>query len=181
VERHCFADAQRVRLLDGTEVWVRRLDASDIDAVIKLHERLTAHEQYLRFFVAHPPFLETFARTVVKCDRNKCAVGAFDSGRLIAIANYVATNEPGVAEVAVAVAHQDHLRGVATELLERLGAIAVGNGIHCFVADVLAENLAMRKVLADARWPYTTQFEGPVRSIRIDLRNIGGQDTSSPG
>jgi L-amino acid N-acyltransferase YncA len=56
----------------------------------------------------------------------------------VSVANYVASNNPDVAEVAVAVAHRHHLRGVATTLLQRLAKIALCNGIRTFTADVLA-------------------------------------------
>jgi L-amino acid N-acyltransferase YncA len=79
------------------------------------------------------------------------------------------STEPGVAEVAVAVAHEDHLRGVATSLLRRLGEIARNNGIHSLTADVLAENVAMLRVLSDAGWRHTTHLDGSVLSIKLDL------------
>jgi RimJ/RimL family protein N-acetyltransferase len=168
----CLDDAETVTLLDGAEVFVRRLNGRDVDAVIQLHQRLTDHEQYLRFFVTHPAYLETFASKVVQCNDKQCALGAFDSDGLIGVANYVLSGEPGVAEVAVAVAHEDHLRGVATTLLRRLGKIALSNGIHFFVADVLAENVSMLKVLSDAGWRHTTDFDGQVMSILIDLADV---------
>jgi GNAT superfamily N-acetyltransferase len=167
-----MAGAEKVTLLDGTDVSVRRLNARDVDAVKQLHERLTDREQYFRFFIAHPAYLETFASKVVQCNDEQCALGAFEADGLIGVANYVLSREPGVAEVAVAVAHQDHLRGVATALLRQLGKIARSKGIRFFVADVLAENVPMLKVLSDAGWRHTTDFDGLVMSIRIDLRDV---------
>jgi acetyltransferase (GNAT) family protein len=41
-------------------------------------------------------------------------------------------------EVAVVVAHNEHLRGVGTALLRRLGEIARENGVHHLIAEVLA-------------------------------------------
>jgi RimJ/RimL family protein N-acetyltransferase len=158
-----------VRLLDGAQVCVRRLDKGDIDAVIELHKHLSDREQYLRFFVVHPAYLEKFAEKLAQRDPRHCALGAFDSGRLIGVANYVVADKPDVAEVAVAVAHREHLRGVATVLLHRLGIIALRNGIHTFTADVLPDNTAMLKLLSDAGWTYTTRLEESVLSIRIDL------------
>ncbi|MDI3315322.1 MAG: GNAT family N-acetyltransferase [Mycobacterium sp.] len=167
---------EKVRLLDGAEVVLRRLDRGDTAAVLELHRRLTAREQYLRFFIPSPAYLETFAAKVVECNQNQWALGAFESGRLIGVANYVVSADPGVAEVAVAVAHEDHLRGVATALLRSLAKIALDNGIHSFTADVLAENSAMLKVLFDAGWRYSTQRDGPVISLQIDLTQLQALD-----
>jgi Acetyltransferase (GNAT) family len=82
------------------------------------------------------------------------AIGAFDAGRLIGVANYVvAKDDPHAAEVAIAVAHDDHRAGVGTALFKQLGQIAASHGIRCFTADVLAENNLMRQVVRDIGWP----------------------------
>lgn len=158
---------------------MRRLDGQDTEAVMELHNQLTDRERYQRFFVADPPFLDEFARKVVLCDQQHWALGAFDGERLIGIANYVVSSKPDVAEVAIAVAHHDHLRGVATALLRELAMIAVGNGIHRFTADVLAVNGPMLKVLSDADWRHTTRFRGPVLSIGIDLSQFADELASA--
>ena len=51
--------------------------------------------------------------------------------------------------MAVALAHQDHLRGVGTALLHQLAQVARSKGIRFFTAYVLAENAPMLKVLRD--------------------------------
>jgi RimJ/RimL family protein N-acetyltransferase len=175
-ESRCVNDTEKVMLLDGAEMLVRGLDRSDTSAVLELHRRLTEREQYLRFFIPNPAYLETFADKVVECNRDQWALGAFESGRLIGVANYVVSNDPSVAEVAVAVAHEDHLRGVATALLRSLAKIALGNGIHCFTADVLAENSEMLKVLFDAGWRHSMRRDGPVIRLRIDLTELQALD-----
>ena len=67
------------------------------------------------------------------------------------------------------VAHDEHLRGVGTALLRRLGDIARTNGLHHLVAEVLSENHLMRRVISDAGWPCTRQLEGSVLHVEIDL------------
>lgn len=165
----CLENSVDVELLDGSVISIRRLDSGDIDAVMGLHQQLTDRERYFRFFAVHPTYLTTFAEKVVECDERHCALGAFESGRLIGVANYVVLNKPDIAEVAVAVAHQDHLRGVATALLRRLAQTALGNGVRSFTADVLSANAAMLKVLSDAGWQHTVRRDDSVLTIRIDL------------
>jgi RimJ/RimL family protein N-acetyltransferase len=102
-------------------------------------------------------------------------LGLSSPERLIGVANYFAVNDPDhVAEVAIAVVHADHLRGVATSLLRCLGKLALSNGIHYFDADVLAANVGMRRVISDAEWRHTTRFDGDVLHIRIDLTDVNG-------
>jgi RimJ/RimL family protein N-acetyltransferase len=123
----------------------------------------------MRFFIAHPSFMTELAEKLLEVDRCHCALGAFEKGRLLGVANYVAAPDGDIAEVAVAVAHAEHLRGVATALLRLLAEVARSNGIRAFTADVLAENSAMLKVLADAGWRHTTRLEGSVLKLRIEL------------
>jgi GNAT superfamily N-acetyltransferase len=169
----CLDRAVVVKLLDGASICLRRLGVADIDAVIELHKQLSDRERYLRFFVVHPAYLQAFAERVVRCDALHCGLGAFESGRLIGVANYVVADKPEIAEVAVAVAHRDHLRGVATALLVRLGTIARRHGVATFTADVLPDNTAMLKVLSDAGWLHTTRRDGSVLSVRIGLSQLG--------
>jgi RimJ/RimL family protein N-acetyltransferase len=176
--RH-YDEAMHVCLRDGTTIIVRRLEPDDFDAVMQLHQRFTERETYMRFFVAHPARLDKFMHELVECDETQCAVGGFEAGQLIGVANYALSSEPGLAEVAVAVAHEDHLRGVATVLLKRLGEVAISNGIHTFTADVLVENTGMLKVISDVGWRHTSQFDGPVLDITIDLS--GSKDPYARG
>jgi RimJ/RimL family protein N-acetyltransferase len=163
-------------LLDGSEISIRRLKAVDGDNIVRLYETLTDDERYYRFFTMRPAHLQAWARSIAECRENQCSLGAFDSEKLLGVANYFACKDPGYAEVAIVVAHSEHLRGVGTALLRRLGETARQNGFHYFVADVLAENHPMLRVLSDGGWPCTRHLEGSVLSIEIDLDAIKGSD-----
>jgi RimJ/RimL family protein N-acetyltransferase len=152
VRRECLDEASVATLRDGSTVLLRRLDAADIDAVIALHDALSDHERYLRFFTMRPAYLKTLARKLTQRSDTDYALGAFDSGELIGLANYVVCHDAATAEVAMVVAHNYHLRGVGTALLRRLSHIARSNAIQHFVGDVLVENQRMHKVLRDTGW-----------------------------
>jgi L-amino acid N-acyltransferase YncA len=159
-------------LLDGGLVSLRRLDWDDLDGIIALSETLTESERYLRFFTAHPT-LKSWARSLAERSNKQFALGAFESGRLIGVASYFMCNEPGCAEVAIVVAHQEHMRGVGTVLLGRLGQIARDNGLDRLVADVLTENYLMRKVMSDAGWPCTIHADGSELRVDVNLAELG--------
>ena len=165
-------DASQATLLDGSVATIRRLESSDFDQIVQLSETLTDRDRYLRFFTMHPADLEAWARSLTERSSERYSLGAFDSGRLIGVANYATCRTPGDAEVAVVVAHDEHLRGVGTALLRQLGLVARRNGLHHFVADVLAENYLMFKVMSDAGWPSTRHLDGSVLHIDVDLDNI---------
>jgi hypothetical protein len=96
---HTTAGEAAVNLIDGRRVSLRRLGAEDTDAVLALYEQLPERDRYLRFFTTHPANLDQFARRLTEPDSGWCAIGAFDAGRLIGVANYVvADDDPHVAE-----------------------------------------------------------------------------------
>jgi RimJ/RimL family protein N-acetyltransferase len=172
IEMSTSADDSAATLLDGGLVSLRRLDRDDLGAVIALSETLTESERYFRFFTAYPAYLKNWARSLAERSNKQFALGAFESGRLIGVASYFMCNEPGCAEVAIVVAHQEHMRGVGTVLLGRLGQIARDNGLERFVADVLAENHLMRKVMSDAGWPCTIHADGSELRVDVDLAEL---------
>lgn len=162
------------RLKDEACVEIRRLAIPDYDAVVRLSETLTEHECYLRFFTMHPGYLDEWARSLTEQREDLFAIGAFEDGALIGIANYALTRTAGCAEIAVLVAHDQHERGVGTALLQSLGHAAVAHGLHYFVADVLAENYLMLKVISDIGWPWTRHLDSAVFRIELDLANLDG-------
>lgn len=137
---------------------------------MNLYDTLTDEERYFRFFAMHPAHLADWAKSLTLPKTGQYSLGAFGVGRLLGVANYVVcTPKPDVAEVAVVVAHAQHLRGVGTALLRQLGRIARDSGIRQFVAEVLWENHLMLRVLADAGWPCTRRLDGSVLHITVDL------------
>ena len=64
--------------------------------------------------------------------------------------SYDGLREPGVAEVAFAVADDDQRRGIGMRMLEQLAEIAAGRGIHRFDAEVAAGNRLMLGVFEHA-------------------------------
>jgi GNAT superfamily N-acetyltransferase len=166
-------DVFTATLRDGATVSLRRLGSADIDAVIALHDALSDRELYLRFFTMHPAYLKTLAGKLTDGDGPNYAVGAFESGTLIGIANYARCGKPATADIAVVVAHDDHLRGVGTALLLRLAQVARNNGIQHLVADVLATNDLMFKVLHDASLhPRRKSYDSGVVHLDIDLATV---------
>lgn len=159
-------------LRDGGTVLLRRLEPADVDAVMALHRTLSDRERYMRFFTMHPAYLKTVADKLTEGRGEDYALGAFESGTLVGVANYMRCGRPATAEVAVVVAHDDHLRGVGTALLRRLAQIARDSGIQYLVADVLTRNHLMFKVLHDAGLRPEARHIDDVVHLDIDLSAI---------
>jgi RimJ/RimL family protein N-acetyltransferase len=163
-----------ITLRDGVVVDVRRLSVADFDSVVALADSLSDGERYLRFFTVHPRGVVDWATSQTKPAEGMVALGAYDHGELVGVANYATSKEPGQAEIAVLVAHDQHDRGVGTALLAELIRLAKLHGQRHLVADVLAENYAMRRVIIDSQIPVTWHRDGSVFNVEIDLDALGG-------
>ncbi len=165
--------AAQARLLDGRLVALRALRGADAEDVTALHQHLSEHDRYFRFFTLQPVPLHELAGTLTEPAAGRYAVGAFDGDRLIGVAHYtVVDDDATVAEVAVVVAHEDHSLGVGTALLKQLGPIARAHGVKRFVADVLGENHLMLTVFFDLGWRCDAGDYGSVRRVEIDLPDV---------
>lgn len=161
--------AATARLLDGRLVSLRPLTVADAEAVSALHQHLSDHDRYFRFFTLQLSPLHELVTKLTEPADGLYALGAFDADRLIGVAHYVVVDDPNAAEVAVVVAHQDHSVGVGTTLLKHLAPIARAHGIGRFVADVLGENHLMLTVFFDLGWPCRPIDYGSIRHLEIEL------------
>lgn len=156
-------------LLNGRQISLRRLEIDDAEAVGALHQHLSDHDRYFRFFTLHPAHLDELVSKLIEPTVGQYALGAFDGGRLIGVANYTVSADPTAADIAIVVAYEDHSLGVGTTLLKHLAQIARAHGIRRFVADVLAANDLMLAVLSDLGWPRERMNSGSVLHLDIDL------------
>jgi GNAT superfamily N-acetyltransferase len=170
---HAVGLAATARLLDGRVVSLRALGAEDADAVLALHEHLSDHDRYYRFFTLQPVQLDSVVGELTQPAPGRYAAGAFDADRLIGVANYtLVSDDPKAAEFAIVVAHQDHSLGVGTALLKHLARVARLRGIGRFVADVLGENHLMLMVVFDLGWRCEPADYGGVRHLEIELPEV---------
>ena len=126
-------------LRDGSTLRLQSPTPVDFDDIKAFYDGLSPDSRYLRF--------HGFGRTdiVARADAEASGVdrlaliGRHD-GRVVAAASYDGLREPGVAEVAFAVADDDQRRGIGMRMLEQLAEIAADRGIHRFDAEVMASN-----------------------------------------
>ena len=156
-------------LLNGRQISLRRLEIDDAEAVGALHQHLSDHDRYFRFFTLHPAHLQELVSKLIEPTVGQYALGAFDGGRLIGVANYTVSADPTAADIAIVVAHEDHSHGVGTTLLKHLAQIARAHGIRRFGVDVLAVNHLMLAVLSDLGWPRERMNYGSILHLDIDL------------
>jgi acyl-CoA synthetase (NDP forming)/GNAT superfamily N-acetyltransferase len=160
---------------DGGVVHLRPILPTDADALVALHDRLSARTRYLRYFGPHPYLspreLERF--TVVD-HRARVAFVAMLGDEIIAVGRYEGTADAagtivGPAEIAFVVRDDHQGRGLGSILLEHLAAAARERGVRRFEAEVLAENSQMVRVFRDAGYQVSRAFEEGVVHLEFDV------------
>ena len=138
-----------VLLRDGSTLRLQAPTPVDFEDIKAFYDGLSLESRHFRF--------HGFGRTdtVARADADASGVdrlaliGRHD-GRVVAVACYVGLREPGVAEVAFAVADDDQRRGIGMRMLEQLAALAADRGIRRFDAEVMANNRPMLGVFEHA-------------------------------
>jgi acyl-CoA synthetase (NDP forming)/RimJ/RimL family protein N-acetyltransferase len=138
-------------LADGSTIEIRHSRPEDADAVREMHANLSPDNSYFRFFNLSSRAPDREAQRVCRPrGPDHVALLALLSGKLVGVASYEATEKPGRAEIAFAVADDMHRRGVATLLLEHLVSLARQRNLTAFEAETLPDNYAMQRVFIDA-------------------------------
>lgn len=157
-------------LADGTTVEIRQAAPGDLAAVQHFHEVMSPDNLYLRFFSMSKRAAEEEARRVCRpSGPDHAALLAWLEDRVAGVASYEPTSEPGVAEVAFAVADDLHGRGIATLLLEHLVSLGQARHLQAFSAQTLPENIAMLRVFADAGLSVRRQLTGDVIELTMPI------------
>ena len=156
-----------VLLRDGSTLRLYAPTPSEFDDIKAFYDGLSPESRYLRF--------HGFGRTdaVARADAQASGVdrlvliGRHD-GRVVAVAGYNGLREPGVAEVAFAVADHDQQRGIGMRMLEQLAEIAADRGIHRFDAEVAATNRLMLGVFEHAGFAVRRHGSGEL-TVSLDI------------
>lgn len=138
-----------VILTDGRTVRVRPVVPGDANALV--HAIRTADPATLRarFLGGAAPTDRRTIRHLVELDyTSRLALVAFGAGRGVAIARYESVpDQPGTAEVAVAVDPAWRRVGLATALVRLLAEAATARGITQFTATYFAHNVDVASII----------------------------------
>ena len=141
----------RVTLADGARVEVRAVEPTDTSLLEELLEHLSPDSRYRRF-LKHMERLnarQLSYLTTLDHDRQEALV-AIDAatGAAVAVARYAAiVDDPGTAEIAIAVSDPWQRRGLGTMLLNRLAERARDHAIRRFSGLMLTDNTAIQKLM----------------------------------
>ena len=151
-------------------VTLRELGVGDGPVLDAVFAGLSTMSRFLRFHGAMPRMSAAMRERLTAIDgRRHLAVGAFAGREPIGIARLVMI-EAGRAEMAVEIVDAWQGRGVGSRLVRALVERGRAAGFTEIVADVMAENVAIRRLLASAFPALTVEYEGPEITLTASLR-----------
>jgi RimJ/RimL family protein N-acetyltransferase len=161
-------------LNDQRVVDIRPIRSEDGTRLQTYHLALSDESRYRRFLGVKPRLSDADARYLADVDgSNHFALVATcpASGQIVGVARFIRLSEqPDTAEFAVGVSDEFHRQGLAGELMRRLGAAARERGITRFRASILADNIAIRKIMARlATGPVDVLKRGQILELEIEL------------
>ncbi|WP_330261643.1 bifunctional acetate--CoA ligase family protein/GNAT family N-acetyltransferase [Streptomyces sp. NBC_00539] len=167
-----------VVLRDGGTARIRPITTDDAGRLVSFYEQVSDESKYYRFFAPYPRLSDRDVRRFTHHDYvDRVGLAATIGGEFIATVRYDRIGPDGrpasapadEAEVAFLVQDAHQGRGVASALLEHIGAVARERGIRRFAAEVLPANSKMIKVFTDAGYQQKRSFEDGSVHLTLDL------------
>jgi acetate---CoA ligase (ADP-forming) len=155
-----------VLLRDGSTLRLQAPAPADFGDIKGFYDGLSPESRYFRFHGFGRSDLVARAEAEASGVDRLALLGRHD-GRVVAVASYEGLREPGVAEVAFAVADDLQRRGIGMRMLEQLAAIAADRGIHRFDAEVMADNRLMLGVFEHVG--FAVRRRGSSGELRVSL------------
>ncbi|MFD5510254.1 GNAT family N-acetyltransferase [Streptomyces sp. NPDC059761] len=167
-----------VVLRDGGTARVRPITTEDAGRLVSFYEQVSDESKYYRFFAPHPRLSARDVHRFTHHDYvDRVGLAATIGEEFIGTVRYDRIGPDGrpasapadEAEVAFLVQDAHQGRGVASALLEHIGAVARERGIRRFAAEVLPANNKMIKVFKDAGYEQKRSFEDGSVHLTLDL------------
>jgi acetyltransferase len=165
-------------LRDGTAVTIRPIRAEDEPLMVAFHHTLSEGTVYTRYFsqlkldqrIAH----ERLTRICfIDYDREMALVAERDDGvagrTIVGVGRLSKLRGTSEAEFAILIADQYQHQGLGSELLRRLIAVGRDEGVSAIVAEILPENMGMRRVVERLGFKTRTHWEDNVTQARLAL------------
>jgi RimJ/RimL family protein N-acetyltransferase len=164
---------------DQRVVDIRPIRSDDGGRLQAYHLGLSDESRYRRFLGVKPRLSDADARYLVEIDGSDhfaLVATAVTNGagpeEIVAVARFIRfRDEPDTAEFAVVVGDDFHRQGLAGELMNRLAIAARERGITRFRASMLADNVAIRRIMNRlAVGPVHVLEHGQIIELEIELR-----------
>ncbi|MFD6875397.1 MULTISPECIES: GNAT family N-acetyltransferase [unclassified Streptomyces] len=167
-----------VVLRDGGTARIRPITTEDAGRLTSFYEQVSDESKYYRFFAPYPRLSARDVHRFTHHDYvDRVGLAATIGGEFIGTVRFDRIGPDGrpasapadEAEVAFLVQDAHQGRGVASALLEHIGAVARERGIRRFAAEVLPANNKMIKVFTDVGYQQKRSFEDGSVHLTLDL------------
>ncbi|MDJ0381962.1 bifunctional GNAT family N-acetyltransferase/acetate--CoA ligase family protein [Streptomyces sp. G-G2] len=167
-----------VVLRDGGTARIRPITTEDADRLVSFYEQVSDESKYYRFFAPYPRLSAKDVHRFTHHDYvDRVGLAATIGGEFIATVRFDRIDPDGrpasgpadEAEVAFLVQDAHQGRGVASALLEHIGAVARERGIRRFAAEVLPANAKMIKVFKEVGYQQKRTFEDGAVRLTLEL------------
>lgn len=159
-------------LRDGSRLLLRPLRPADRDLYLRGFEHLSARSRYMRFFSPKATLTEKELHYFLEVDHHDHeAIVAIDvdTDEGVGVARWVRDlDDPGVAEVSVAVVDDHQGRGIGGALLGAAARRAREEGVGRLRATVLSDNTRMLRLIR-GRWPFHEIRRMPASVLELEF------------
>lgn len=164
-----------IKLKDGASLLMRPIRPEDEPMIVEFHAGHSEHTLRMRFF----GLVRTLSRDslIRLChldyDRELALVAIDEQGaspRIAGVSRYYLRPETGDAEFAVVIGDAWQGRGLGTQLMQRLIAIAQVSGVKRFAGQVLAENAPMLQLVRELGFRLESTKDPTVIRAILDLQ-----------
>jgi acetyl coenzyme A synthetase (ADP forming)-like protein len=159
-------EGEYVLLRDGGQVLIRPYSPADRAGVEAFFLRLSDESRMLRF---HSAGARVSPDTLDRATAGHALVAILNE-RVIGLASFYQLRDPSRAEMAIAVDDNEQGRGIGTSLFELLSRDARREGIHRFLALVLAGNRGMLDLLQNLGFQLTRTTEHGEIEVDVELK-----------
>lgn len=179
------AEARDVwRMADGTAVTLRASRPDDAGRIQHMVRGLSVSSRYQRFFSPihelAPAMLDLFTRNApAQAITLLAVVRRNGTETVVAMAQYVADPYPQRCDFGVVVAEEWRRGGLGRKLIESLVCIARAAGFERMEGDVLAENMAIQRLIMDMGFHIRSHPDGVTLS-RVTKRLVVPQWKCTP-
>ena len=167
---------ESITLKDGTSLLMRPIRPEDEPLIVEFHAGHSEHTIRMRFFgLVRTLSRDSLIRLCHLDYDRELALVAIDeqqaSPHIAGVSRYYLRRETGDAEFAVVIGDAWQGRGLGTQLMRRLIAIAKESGVKRFVGQILAENGPMLQLMRQLGFCLeSTKDPGVIRAM-LDLQD----------
>lgn len=163
-----------MQLKSGTNIVIRPIAPDDRRRLQAAHERLSQKTRYGRFLATKTRLTPADTRYLVDVDGFDhvalVATLADDPERIVGVGRFIRLSEGAkTAELAIVVGDHFQSEGLGTALAERLADAARERGIERFTALMMADNVAVHRLLERLSAQLSSRRSGAIDEVELEL------------